>query len=130
MRKSFFFLVVSLVAIGALFGQPQAQVGSRGDVVGQPGGGFSGPSEAFTTVDRALKLPDNASVVLKGHIIRHLGKDRYIFRDETGEINVDIDSDKWRGQLVKPEVTVEIKGEIDKDRNNVEVEVDQITIIE
>jgi uncharacterized protein (TIGR00156 family) len=67
-------------------------------------------------------------VVLKGNIVRYLGKDKYRFSDSTGEINVEIDSDKWLGQNVTPEVVVEIRGEIDKDWNSVEVDVDSLKI--
>jgi uncharacterized protein (TIGR00156 family) len=94
------------------------------------GGGFSGPGVALSTVQQAVSLRDDAYVLLRGHIIRHLGKDRYLFRDATGEINVDIDPDKWEGRTVTPEDTVEIRGEVDKDWNSVEVDVDRLSIVQ
>ncbi|MDR1872528.1 MAG: YgiW/YdeI family stress tolerance OB fold protein [Deltaproteobacteria bacterium] len=131
MRKS--LVIVALLCLSLGWGSSLAwgQLGGgvQGGAVGQQGGGFTGPGLSLTTVAEALKLPDDSYAHLKGNIIRHLGKDKYLFSDATGEINVDIDADKWHGQNVTPETTVEIKGEIDKDWNSVEVDVDQIAIV-
>ncbi|MDR0549090.1 MAG: NirD/YgiW/YdeI family stress tolerance protein [Deltaproteobacteria bacterium] len=126
--------LILLVAISVCFwgfwpNLSQAQLSVPGGTVGQQGGGFSGPGLAPSTAQEAIKARDDSYVILKGQIVRHLGKDKYLFRDVTGEINVDIDRDKWLGQTVTPETTVEIRGEIDKDWNSVEVDVDQITIV-
>ncbi|MDR2141810.1 MAG: YgiW/YdeI family stress tolerance OB fold protein [Deltaproteobacteria bacterium] len=127
MRKLIFASVVLFFSLTSSL--TLAQVGFQGGTVGQQGGGFSGPGLSQVTVEAARQLRDDAFVILRGNIIRHLGKDKYIFRDSTGDITVDIDQDKWLGQTVTPETSVEIKGEIDKDWNSVEVEVDQILIV-
>ena len=56
-------------------------------------------------------MPDDAPVSLKGRIVRRLGKDKYLFRDHTGGITVEIDHDVWRDQSVGLEDTVGIQGE-------------------
>ncbi|MDR1609223.1 MAG: NirD/YgiW/YdeI family stress tolerance protein [Deltaproteobacteria bacterium] len=126
MKKSLVLLALLVLAFSPTLG---AQVGLPGGPVGQQGGGFTGPGLASSSVADALKLRDDSYVILKGNIVRHLGKEKFLFRDLTGEITVEIDNDKWRGQNVSPETTVEIRGEIDKDWNSVEVEVDQIAIV-
>ncbi|WP_198015325.1 NirD/YgiW/YdeI family stress tolerance protein [Nitratidesulfovibrio termitidis] len=78
-------------------------------------GGFSGPGVSFRTVQQAHGMRDDYPVVLRGSIIQHLGKDKYLFKDTTESISVEIDQDKWAGQNVAPGDTVELYGEIDED---------------
>jgi uncharacterized protein (TIGR00156 family) len=92
-------------------------------------GGFVGPSAApeATTIAEARSLPDDAQVALRGNIVRALGDEKYLFRDKSGEIVVEIDDELWRGQTVAPTDSVEIRGEIDRDWGiSVEIEADQI----
>lgn len=89
-------------------------------------GGFKGPTVALTTVEMAKTLRDDAKVVLRGKIERHLGGENYLFSDSTGSITVDISSKKWNGQTISPQDQVEIQGEVDKDWNSVEIDVDRI----
>lgn len=92
-------------------------------------GGFNGGLISATTVEQVKKLADDSFVVLKGNIIKQVGKKDYIFKDSTGEIQVEIDHRRWRGQAVSPTDLVEISGEVDKDWNSVEIEVKNIRII-
>ena len=98
----------------------------------QTTGGFEGPSAnqpAAITVQEALKLNDEAKVVLQGNIINSLGDEKYTFKDATGEIVVEIDDEDWRGVKATPEKTVEIVGEVDKDANEpTTIDVDVVTI--
>jgi uncharacterized protein (TIGR00156 family) len=125
------FLVFALFITPTTESGAQGQVGGgfQGGAIGQQGGGFQGPGLEPMTVAQAIKLRDDSYVILTGTIVRHLGKDKYLFQDATGEINLDIDSDKWMGQNVTPAQTVEIRGEIDKDWNSIEVEVDRVTVV-
>ncbi|MDR2055192.1 MAG: YgiW/YdeI family stress tolerance OB fold protein [Desulfovibrio sp.] len=91
------------------------------------GGGFTGPGPSAMTVREALGMRDDAVVTLRGNIVRHLGKDLYVFKDSTGTVNVDIDNDIWRGQDVSPKDTVEITGEVDKDWPSLEIDVQRLT---
>ncbi|MDR2031850.1 MAG: NirD/YgiW/YdeI family stress tolerance protein [Azoarcus sp.] len=92
-------------------------------------GGFVGPS-AFPeakTVAEAKNLSDDARVTLRGNIVRMLGDEKYLFRDDTGEIIVEIDKKLWRDQTVEPKDKVEIRGEIDRDWGaSVEIEADAL----
>ncbi len=89
-------------------------------------GGFTGPSSESTTatVAQAKDMADDQKVVLQGRIIQHLGGDKYLFEDGTGSITVDIDHDEWAGQTVSPTDKVEIRGEVDKGKRSVKIDVD------
>lgn len=84
------------------------------------GGGFQGPSTGVNvdTVAKARSAWDDTPVSLTGNIISHLPgtKDKYMFRDSTGEIMVDIDWEVFAGRNVTPQNTVRIMGEVDTSR--------------
>ena len=93
------------------------------------GGGFDGPGISTSTVAEALKMQDDTAVILNGKIEKSLGNEKYLFNDGTGTIVVEIDDDDWRGVTVKPENTVEIKGEVDKElMAEPEIDVDTVTL--
>ena len=95
----------------------------------QLGGGFEGPGLSTTTAAEAAKMADNTPVVLVGNIEKSIGDEKYLFRDKSGTIVIEIDDDDWRGLTVKPEHTVEIKGEVDKEVfQNAIIDVDVISI--
>ena len=89
-------------------------------------GGFVGPDGTVTTVANAKTLRDDTWVTLKGTIVERISDDLYTFKDETGTINVDIDDKRWNGLTITPQDKVEIRGEVDKDWNSVEIDVKQI----
>jgi uncharacterized protein (TIGR00156 family) len=90
--------------------------------------GRAATAAGILSVEEAKKLRDDAPVQLQGNIVRALGDEKYVFRDEGGEIVVEIDDDVWRGVTVGPDDRVEIRGEIDKDFPGfpVEIEVDAV----
>ena len=90
-------------------------------------GGFvdgSNTSSSITTVAQALKMKDDTPAVLRGNIVKMVKHEKYLFKDATGEIVVEIDDDDWGGVTVGPNDTVELIGEIDKDFNKIEFDVD------
>ena len=81
-------------------------------------GGFEGPGAPtgnIITVKQALSMSDDSMVVLAGKIVMALGDEKYLFRDATGEVMIEIDDDEWHGVKVTPNDTIEIVGEIDKE---------------
>lgn len=82
-------------------------------------GGFQGPTAGIQadTVAKALKCWDDAPVILTGNIVqRYAGSDdKYLFKDATGEIIVEIDFGVFAGRTVTPETRVRLSGKMDKD---------------
>lgn len=128
MRTALAILACLACVLTLAAGPTAAAAKDKGGFVSAPpaAGGFSGPGLAPTTVREAATMRDDARVTLRGNIVQHLGKDKYLFRDETGTIRVEIDSHKWQGLTITPDDRVEIQGEVDKDWNSVEVDVDRI----
>ena len=89
-------------------------------------GGFQGPP---MSVADALKLNDDTAVVLVGQIERSLGDEKYLFKDASGTVTVEIDNEDWRGLNVTPQDTVILNGEIDKEMfKDTKIDVDSIAL--
>lgn len=78
------------------------------------------------TVAQAKKMKDNELVSLQGKITKRIKKDKYVFTDNTGSVNIEIDSDVWKGLTVGPNDVVIIYGEVDKGIRDFEIEVEKI----
>lgn len=97
-------------------------------------GGYVGPSsvKSANTAEAILKNPiDDQRVTLRGNITRHIGGDKYMFSDGTGEIRVDIDDHQFPPQTIDETTTVEITGEVDSDFLELtEIDVKSIRIVQ
>ena len=86
---------------------------------GQSMGGFQGPTGGVQadTVKKAQSSWDDAPVVLTGNIVERLAgsDDKYLFKDATGQIIVDIDHEIFAGRTVTPQTRVRLSGKVDKD---------------
>lgn len=79
------------------------------------------------TVEEVRGLSDNSPVVVRGYLLRQNGENSYIFQDNTGTINMEIDEEDWNGVTVSPTDMVEIWGEVDKNGMSVmEIDVSAI----
>jgi uncharacterized protein (TIGR00156 family) len=98
-------------------------------------GGFTGPGRndsrsgnaELVTIAEAKAFPDDTSVILQGTIVDSLGDEEYTFKDESGEIVIEIDRRVWNGLSVSASDLVEIYGEVDADRRGAEIDVRTIT---
>jgi len=78
------------------------------------------------TVEEAKELKDDTKVLLKGYIIEKLDKEMFLFRDNTGDIDLEIEDDVWKDRTLAPDSTVLVHGEINRDKDMVRIEVDEI----
>lgn len=112
----------SVFAANGGFEGPGSATAATAVTTGQ-NGGFSGPDARKTTVADALKLSDDAPVVLRGTIVRQLDNKHYEFKDNTGTIRAEISPKRWNGLKVTPQDEIEVEGEIDKEWNKTELDV-------
>ena len=132
MKKTRLMVVLlGLIVLTAHAQQGGGFSGSDSDVQGigqgtiQGGGGFTGENQVVT-IQQVQRFRDDTPVILQGRIIRALGNEKYLFDDDTGTIIVEIDRDRWRGLTVGPNDRVEISGEVDRNRQRVEIDVSRI----
>lgn len=91
-------------------------------------GGFQGPGLSVSTVADALNMSDDTAVILEGKIEKSLGKEKYVFKDQSGSVTVEIDNEDWNGMTVTPQDIVILKGEVDKDFLKTEIDVDVVQL--
>lgn len=119
LSSTVFFAALSLSAAAMAEGfQPASNVN----------GGFQGPGLSVSTVAEALKMSDDTAVILEGKIEKSLGKENYLFSDSTGSVTIEIDNEDWHGLTVTPSDTVIIKGEVEKEFLQTEIDVDSIEL--
>ncbi len=86
------------------------------------------PKPAPATVSEAQQLPDNSPVVLQGTIVASDGTGTYILTDSTGSVNLEIDADELSSINPGPNDIVIIQGEVDKDGDITEIDVEDISL--
>ncbi len=93
---------------------------------------YVGPSTQKTplTVAEVLKNPvDDQQVVLRGHLIKKVGNEKYLFSDGTGEIRVEIEAEDFPVQKIDDKTLIVIRGEVESDfLKSPEIDVDTISI--
>ena len=94
-------------------------------------GGFASKHSSETiSVKEALKLNDDAKVVLEGKIKSHIKSDKYEFADKNGDtIVAEIDNNKWGNVTANEDTLLRIRGEVDKDLTKTKIDVDNVEIV-
>ena len=89
-----FLMVFSANAIFAQqgFTGPQVSTGQQVAFTGQTG--FMGPSMNVTVAQVVQTFPNKAPAILRGNIVQHLGDDKYLFRDSSGDVMIKIKHDR------------------------------------
>ena len=94
------------------------------------GGFVSKHSSETISVKEALKLNDDAKVVLEGKIKSHIKLDKYEFVDKNGDIIVvEIDNKKWGNVTANEDTLLRIRGEVDKELTKTEIDVDSVEVV-
>ncbi len=93
--------------------------------------GFTGPgSTGVSTAAAALKAADNAVCTLEGTLTRQIRADHYLFKDASGEMEVEIDENVFAGQEVTPATRVRLHGKVDvSTTKGVKVDVKRLEIV-
>lgn len=85
--------------------------------------------EIMNVVD-VKELKDDSAVIIQGHIIQQLEEDKYLFKDETDEVVVDIDKKAWNNVDVRSSDIIQLKGKVDKDfADDVEIDVEKVSLV-
>ena len=91
--------------------------------------GFQDGTANKVTVVEALKMNDDSYVTIQGNIVKRISDDKYMFKDSTGTLTVEIDSEKWAGQSVNVHDKLELSGEIEKKFNSTILDVDTLKVV-
>lgn len=80
----------------------------------------------YWSVTEVMALPDNAPVTMRGRITKDMGDNVYVFEDSSGTIMMEIDESDWNGNTVRVNDVVTVYGNVDKNGNYVEIDVNSI----
>ena len=87
-------------------------------------------SENVISVKEALKLNDDAKVVLESKIKSHIKSDKYEFVDKNGDvIVVEIGNKKWGNATANEDTPLRIRGEVDKELTKTKIDVDSVEVV-
>ena len=112
------FLAAGAHAQQGGFTGPSAFTWQQVGFTGQHGfHGFTGMPMPVTVAQVVQTFPNKAHAVLRGNIVQHLGGDRYLFRDSSGDVVIKIKHDRWWGLTVGPNDLVEIGGQLKRERS-------------
>lgn len=117
MKKSLFTTMIA-AALLSLSSMAYAQENNQAPSVSS--------TPAKSTVEAAKTMPDESMVILEGTITSDLGDEMYVFTDSTGSINIEIDDEEWNGVSPDSDMVIMIQGEVDKDGNLVEIDVEEV----
>ena len=124
------FVLATVAASGAFakggFQDPhaqQAQYHHKGEF---KHGGFVNGNQTVSKAADANTWKDDQYIILQGNIVKQVGNDDYIFKDASGELQVEIDRNARRGQDISPSDEVKLYGEVDKSWDKMEVDIDRV----
>ena len=87
-------------------------------------------SENVISVKEALKLNDDAKVVLEGKIKSQIKSDKYEFADKNGDtIIIEIGDKKWSNVTANEDTLLRIRGEVDKELTKTKIDVDSVEVV-
>lgn len=94
-------------------------------------GGFTSKHSSETiSVKEALKLNDDAKVVLESKIKSQIKSDKYEFVDKNGDVIViEIGDKKWGNVTANEDTLLRIRGEVDKDLTKTKIDVDSVEVV-
>lgn len=121
MKKLFIaaLLVGTASMASAQFVEDRAQTETQAEIVSP---------YVISSIEKVRQMPDETYVTVQGHIIAQKGhdKEKFLFKDDSGEIMVEVDKKVWRHQPVTPETTVKILGELDQSRDPHRVKIEAV----
>ena len=87
--------------------------------------GFKGGAANYTvsSIKEVKKMYDDQIAVVRGNITKRLSEDKYLFKDNTGELVVEIDYKYWAGLQVDENDVLELTGKVDRDFYSVDLDV-------
>lgn len=95
-----------------------------------PVAGKVSPEPLRTVSEIREHAKDDQPVLLTGVLAKKTGKEKYLFKDATGEITVEIDTEDFPAGKVDENTRVEIVGEVDKSAlRAVEVDAKRVRVL-
>ncbi|MDU8924395.1 NirD/YgiW/YdeI family stress tolerance protein [Pasteurellaceae bacterium LIM206] len=70
----------------------------------------------ITTVEQAFQAENDENVTLTGYIIKRIEDDnKFLFQDNTGNLEIQVDDNAWSGQNIRARDNVTIYGQMNSE---------------
>jgi uncharacterized protein (TIGR00156 family) len=89
----------------------------------------SQPTGSFDIAD-ALAAPDDTQVVITGEVVQQIAGERFLLRDHSGSITVEIDDDLLGEVKLAPSAKLRIYGEVERHDSLVVVEAETVQVVQ
>ena len=86
----------------------------------------SAKAKPLSKVSAVQNMPDDSMVYIQGYITQNLGDEMYVFQDDTGTMNIEIDDDLMAGNTTSPTTVVWIAAEVNKEGDITSLEAEEI----
>ena len=80
------------------------------------------------SVAEAKLMSDDAIVSLDGFITGHLREEYYLFRDDSGEIAIELEPNIWDEKRIGSDTEIRIHGEVERESGFVYIEVYRLDV--
>ena len=90
---------------------------------------YTGPGLKTTGANQVRSMAPGVGMLLKGHIVKQLGTDKFLFQDSTGTATVMISQSDWNSLQPGPSDLVEIHGKITRIESGIAVEAENIATV-
>lgn len=87
-----------------------------------------GGTTEVTTIKNAIELRDDSRVIVEGHIVKQLKNELYLFKDATGEVEMEIDDEDFRNMKISADDKVRITAEVDSGWTTTSLEAEYVEL--
>ena len=86
----------------------------------------SSDAKPISKISAVQNMPDDSMVYIQGYITQNLGNEMYVFQDDTGSMNIEIDDELMAGNATSPTTVVWIAAEVNKEGDITSLEAEEI----
>lgn len=86
----------------------------------------SAEAKPLSKISAVQNMPDDSMVYIQGYITQNLGDEMYVFQDDTGSMNIEIDDELMAGNTTSPTTIVWIAAEVNKEGDITSLEAEEI----
>ena len=87
-----------------------------------------GGTTEVTTIKNAIELTDDSRVIVEGHLVKKLKNELYLFKDSSGEVEMEIDDEDFRHIKISSDDKVRITAEVDNDWTTTSLEAQYLEL--
>lgn len=83
----------------------------------------------ISQVSDVKNMNDDTMVYIQGYLVQNLGDEMYVFQDNSGTLNIEIDDDLLGNNMYSPTALVWIAAEVDKQGDVVSLDAEEIQFV-